>query len=70
MMKAVSRIAADRNIPCQISVEIKMACGFGVCLGCTVRTRNAYRLACTQGPVFEADEFVWEPEPKTAIPTR
>lgn len=60
MMKAVSSLAASYNIPCQISVEAKMACGFGVCLGCSVKTVGSYRLACRHGPVFDAAEFVWE----------
>ncbi len=60
MMQAVSRLAAERSVSCQISVEVKMACGFGVCLGCSVKTRDSYRLACTHGPVFDAGRFVWE----------
>ncbi len=62
MMQAVSRLAAQHEIPCQISVETKMACGFGVCLGCSVKTVDSYRLACTHGPVFRAERFVWEGE--------
>lgn len=60
MMEAVTAVAESRGIPCQISVESKMACGFGVCLGCTVKTLDSYRLACTHGPVFDGDRFVWE----------
>lgn len=60
MMQAVSRVAEDWKTPCQISVEVKMACGFGVCLGCTVKTRSGHHLACTHGPVFDAADFVWE----------
>ena len=60
MMQAVSGLANGLNIPCQISIEAKMACGFGVCLGCSVKTTHSYRLACKEGPVFEASEFVWE----------
>ncbi len=60
MMKAVCGLAEGRSIPCQISVEIKMACGFGVCLGCAVKTTKGNRLACSHGPVFEASEFIWE----------
>ncbi len=62
MMQAVSRLAAEHRVPCQISVETKMACGFGVCLGCSVKTLDSYRLACTHGPVFRAETFVWEGE--------
>lgn len=60
MMEAVTALAKERGIPCQISVESKMACGFGVCLGCTVKTTDSYRLACTHGPVFNGASFVWE----------
>jgi dihydroorotate dehydrogenase electron transfer subunit len=60
MMKAVCALAANKSMPCQISVEIKMACGFGVCLGCAVKTTKGNRLACSHGPVFDASEFIWE----------
>jgi dihydroorotate dehydrogenase electron transfer subunit len=60
MLKAVSAFACVRGIPCQVSVEARMGCGFGVCLGCSVRTRDGYRLACSDGPVFQAGELIWE----------
>jgi dihydroorotate dehydrogenase electron transfer subunit len=60
MMKAVSQLAIGAGIPCQISVEARMACGFGVCLGCTVKTAHSYKLACRNGPIFNASDFVWE----------
>lgn len=60
MMEAVWKMAEPRSVPCQVSVEVKMACGFGVCLGCTVKTTESYRLACTHGPVFNAETFIWE----------
>ena len=60
MMQAVSALASLQQIPCQISVESKMACGFGVCLGCTVETVDSYRLACSDGPVFDAEKFIWQ----------
>ena len=62
MMKAVSGQIVPRGVPCQVSVETKMACGFGVCLGCSVKVEDRYRLACTHGPVFEAAGFQWEEE--------
>jgi len=41
----------------QISLECKMACGFGVCLGCAAPSRNGgYVHVCTDGPVFTLDE--------------
>jgi dihydroorotate dehydrogenase electron transfer subunit len=67
MMQVVTELALPLGIPCQVSVEMKMACGFGVCLGCTVKTRTGYRLACTHGPVFDAEGFVWEPSPSAEV---
>lgn len=67
MLRAVSRLSAEGGIPCQVSVETRMGCGFGVCLGCTVRTTNAYRLACQHGPVFASDELIWEEESACSV---
>jgi NAD(P)H-flavin reductase len=36
-----------------------MACGRGLCLGCTVTARDGYRLACQHGPVFDARDLDW-----------
>jgi dihydroorotate dehydrogenase electron transfer subunit len=60
MLKAVATLSCTEGIRCQVSVEARMACGFGVCLGCSVNTRQGYRLACSDGPVFEAAELVWD----------
>ena len=60
MMQAVCRLASAHGAGCQVSVETPMACGFGVCLGCSVRTVHSYRLACTHGPVFDSREVVWD----------
>ena len=68
MMKAVSSRVTRRGLACQISVETKMACGFGVCLGCSVKVGDEYRLACTHGPVFEAVDFRWEDEVEAGMP--
>lgn len=60
MLRAVRKLAIEKNIPCQISLEEKMACGLGVCLGCAVKTAASpkespeYWHVCKAGPVFEA----------------
>ncbi len=57
MLQAVSHIAANYDVACQISLETAMACGFGVCLGCAVRKAanpGSYFHACTDGPVFNS----------------
>lgn len=47
MLKAVSSLAKQHSIPCQVSFEEHMACGVGVCLGCPVRVRTAYNVQHT-----------------------
>lgn len=57
MLKKLGDVAASFNVPCQVSLETVMACGFGVCLGCAVeKTDNTgtYFHACTDGPVFDS----------------
>ena len=61
MLKAVSLLSQKYGIDCQVSVEEPMACGFGVCLGCAIKVKGPrFAMACTQGPVFKADEILWE----------
>jgi len=62
MMRGVAALAASQGIPCQVSLEERMACGLGACLSCVVPVRVAgseaveYQRVCTEGPVFEAQE--------------
>ncbi|MDR0917364.1 MAG: dihydroorotate dehydrogenase electron transfer subunit [Oscillospiraceae bacterium] len=59
MLRSVAAIAAELNVPCQVSLEERMACGVGACLGCAVETKNGIRRVCRDGPVFDAQEVVW-----------
>ena len=60
MLKAVQQLAKEKEIECQISLEEKMACGLGVCLGCAVKTAKSpkdapeYYHVCKGGPVFNS----------------
>jgi len=64
MLRVVAREAAVRGMACQVSLEARMACGLGVCLGCAVQTvGQGYRRVCRDGPVFHASEIVWEELP-------
>lgn len=61
MMKKVAELAAAHGIRCLVSMEERMACGVGACLGCTCKTKKddgsvAHTRVCTNGPVFEASE--------------
>lgn len=59
MMKAVSKIAKKYDVPCYLSLETKMACGIGICIGCVVREIKSdnYLRVCYEGPVFEASQI-------------
>jgi dihydroorotate dehydrogenase electron transfer subunit len=46
--------------PVQVSLEMRMGCGLGVCYACTVRTRNGLKQVCKDGPVFELDDIIWD----------
>jgi dihydroorotate dehydrogenase electron transfer subunit len=63
MLKAVHHIALAADMPCQLSLEANMACGFGGCMGCAIPVRGegmgAYKLCCKDGPVFDARELRW-----------
>ena len=60
MLKAVSHECARRHIPTWVSLETRMACGMGGCHGCVVQTRNGPRKTCTDGPVFDSREVIWD----------
>ena len=63
MLKGVAAICRENGIFCQISLEERMACGIGACLGCACRTvRNDeeyFAHVCKDGPVFNAEEVLW-----------
>jgi len=44
----------------QISLEVRMGCGLGVCYGCTVKTKNGLKQVCKDGPIFDLDDFTGE----------
>lgn len=60
MMKAVAAFAHERNIPCQVSLEHKMACGIGACLCCVEDTLQGNVCICREGPVFDTDRLKWQ----------
>jgi dihydroorotate dehydrogenase electron transfer subunit len=62
MMEAVGKIATENEIPCWLSLETPMACGFGICFSCVTRVRlddgtTDYRRTCVEGPVFPAEKL-------------
>jgi dihydroorotate dehydrogenase electron transfer subunit len=66
MLEASVKLASKFGHRCLVSMENRMGCGLGVCLGCCIRVdgtgHGAYQRVCTEGPVFWAEKVVWEKE--------
>ena len=60
MLKAVWKKCEAKSVPCYVSLERRMACGVGACLGCTVRTAHGNRRCCADGPIFAAGEILFD----------
>lgn len=59
MMQAVAKIAHMHRIPCEVSLENTMACGYGVCLCCVTPTDKGNERVCIEGPVFNTERLKW-----------
>ncbi len=60
MMASASAIASAFGITCYVSVEERMACGLGVCMGCSIPMKSGgYKRACKDGPVFDSTIVNW-----------
>lgn len=59
MLKEIALLSVQNEIPAWISLEEKMACGVGACLGCSIESKHGYRPVCSEGPVFPAEEVVF-----------
>ena len=59
--EAMLRAVCDRSpMGGQISLDRRMGCGFGACMGCTVMTRSGPRRICKDGPVLKKEELLWD----------
>jgi len=63
MMEKIAKQAQEAGIPCQVSLEEKMGCGYGVCMGCVCKTKEKdvekMERVCCEGPVFDGSKVVW-----------
>ena len=69
-LKKVVEVSLEAHIDCQVSLEERMACGIGACLGCVckIKTKDKkedkvkyeYKRVCVDGPVFRGSEVVWD----------
>jgi dihydroorotate dehydrogenase electron transfer subunit len=64
MLKAVGKLAADFNLPAELSMDEHMCCGVGTCLACVIKVKTGdgweYQRTCTEGPVYDSRQIVWE----------
>jgi dihydroorotate dehydrogenase electron transfer subunit len=64
MLESVARECHSRPcVPVQLAMEQRMGCAMGVCLGCVTTTVHGYKRVCRDGPVFQAEELIWEAAP-------
>ena len=60
MYKAMAQMPELKDRPVQVSLEVVMGCGRGVCYGCTVKTKGGLKKICKDGPVFNLDDILWD----------
>lgn len=66
MLKAVAQLTERYEVPCRISLEQIMGCGMGTCQACILKVKSnaepfwQYKLVCSDGPVFDANEVIWD----------
>lgn len=59
MLKEIAQLSLKYKIPCQVSLEQSMGCGIGVCRGCIIKGESGYLRVCSDGPVFQARQILW-----------
>ena len=60
MYRAMAAQPLLKAKPAQVSLEVRMGCGLGVCYGCTVKTKSGLRQLCKDGPVFDLGDILWD----------
>ncbi|MFO0909388.1 MAG: hypothetical protein U0794_13725 [Isosphaeraceae bacterium] len=64
MLRALARIVEEYQIPCDLSLENHMACGFGACFSCVTPIRQDdgttdLKRVCVEGPIFPSRRVAW-----------
>lgn len=70
MLKYVQKLCSKTGIKCFLSMEARMACGMGACLGCTIATTEGNKRCCVDGPVFSGEKIIFAEKkilPKSSI---
>ncbi|MBI2853877.1 MAG: dihydroorotate dehydrogenase electron transfer subunit [Chloroflexi bacterium] len=68
MYRELMRVRGSmQSVPVQVSLEVRMGCGIGACLSCTIRTNSGLKHVCKDGPVFDLDDIDWGAAPVCRI---
>lgn len=59
-MGMLQRVVRKAEVPVQVSLEARMGCGFGACMGCAIMTKAGPKRICHDGPVFDGKELLWQ----------
>ncbi|MCR5088011.1 MAG: dihydroorotate dehydrogenase electron transfer subunit, partial [Oscillospiraceae bacterium] len=59
-MEMMQELCSRDPAPGQVAFDVRMGCGFGACMGCSIPTRDGMKRVCKDGPVFRKEELVWE----------
>jgi dihydroorotate dehydrogenase electron transfer subunit len=59
MYQSLYNMAEIKGRDVQVSLEVRMGCGIGICYGCTINTRGGLKHVCKHGPVFAFDDIFW-----------
>jgi len=63
MLKGLAKALGSKKFLCEASFEARMACGFGACWSCVIKTKDPktpYQRVCKEGPIFNLGEIIWE----------
>ncbi|MFH1662652.1 MAG: dihydroorotate dehydrogenase electron transfer subunit [Chloroflexota bacterium] len=60
MYRTMAKMPELKGKSVQVSLEVRMGCGFGLCYGCTIKTKTGLKQICKDGPVFELEEILWD----------
>jgi dihydroorotate dehydrogenase electron transfer subunit len=63
MMKAIHGLSLQANVPCEVSLEARMGCSLGACLGCVIHSEGQFLRVCQEGPVMDSRVIDWNTAP-------
>jgi dihydroorotate dehydrogenase electron transfer subunit len=63
MMKAVHGLSVQAGVQCEVSLEARMGCSLGACLGCVIHSEGQFLRVCQEGPVMNSRMIDWDTVP-------